>query len=409
MPKKRIITARITIIMAKAFALYHFIKQLSPDSLELYCRHENVGNFRYSPDSDADHIQQFIAFFNQLPEETQNRIEADFQQINELTPNASLHMLITECQKQDIEVPDEVVDQLDEYDRALWFYLNQRRVFNKVSLEYEFQDKRGWKDMYVRSIPVSELTDPDADRLAQALRGYLITNELKGRRCIVEYYTKNNRAYFVAYPEDYTQADLQYVGDDRLIKQQPRKPVFQIFFIYNPEYGRLSVKAKGGWQKAKLLQQIFAKAVLGYEYDVESDWVFDLNRLKDPEFEFSIRPEDQIVSVKVKSMQLNFYNGHRRITIDATDSAKTGMEDIRDAIEQHQIPLDQVNIHHVSIEIKFHPNRDIKYDRGQITVHLGHPNSHDLSNQPRANKARELLQRWELEERTNDAGIIEES
>jgi len=197
----------------------------------------------------------------------------------------------------------------------------------------------------------------------------------------------------VAYPEDYTESSIVY-DRKKLRKRYPHKPVDKIFFLYYPKEGRLSTKAAGGWKRAKAIQKIFGEAVLGVDLNVDSDRVFNLDRLKDPQFAFPTPPEDKVEFMKLKQLQLKFFGGTRRINLEVSEDTD-GVQAIHQFIKDLRISLNQVYVSKAVFQIKF--DTAIKKSSGTLTFFLSWPNSHNINDNPRYRKVKQYLKAWGLE------------
>jgi len=390
--------------MAQTFVLRDFLRHISFTLLAEYCKQNNIPFTLNSQETDEAALERFITVLNALPRAIQEQVELDLQEIYDLSPNTGVSMLIQEAKERKQVLPEEFKD-MSQNDAALWFYLNQQNVFSEVSVLYEVSETRGWKDVYLNPVEFSRVTGKNL-QLEEALSSHLLQTELKGRNCVVEEYPRDGRVCYVAYPEDYAQADVLYDGQNSLRKKQIRKPVFKIYFVYEPEDGRLRVKAKGGTQRIIAYQKIFSSVILGDHTGPVNNRIFDLNKLKNKEFVFSYSPEDNVEFVRIKSLRLSYINGGKRVILEVGDSAIMGIADFHEWIESMHLPLELMNITQAIIQVKFKPTPErIKRTKGTVTVRLTFPNSHDLADRPEHRKVKELLRRWGLDRKRDEAVI----
>ena len=386
--------------MAQTFVLKDILRHTNPSLVTEYCRRNNIPFELKNKEDEDETVNRFETIFNGLSREQQGQVESDFQEINDLCPNASIAMLIQEAKDSGQPLPTEDLGKMSEHDSAFWFYLNQTQTFDKVSILWEVNETLGWKEVYAGQVSLVKVSGK-SEMLKRALSVYLMETDLKGKNCKVEEYVRDGGICYVAYPEDYARADVRYDDNNSLRKKEVRKPVFKIYFVYNPEEGRLRVKAGGGTEKIKAYQKIFMATVLEDKSDPVNDRIFDLDKLKDKNLIFSYEPEDHVEYVLIKTLRLKYFDGGKRITLDYGDGR--GLADLHDWIESLHIPLDMVHITQAIIIVKFKPT--IKRSSGKVTVQLSFPNSQNLADKPLHNKVRELLRRWGID-RNRDEAII---
>jgi hypothetical protein len=63
-------------------------------------------------------------------------------------------------------------------------------------------------------------------QLEQNLSNYFHKMQGRGENCKVDCYKRNDLDYFFAYPEDYAQASVEWVGKE--FKRRPHHPAFEI-------------------------------------------------------------------------------------------------------------------------------------------------------------------------------------
>jgi len=388
--------------MAQTFVLKDFLRHTSPSFIADYCGKHNIAFTDKDAENDEEALERFVIVFNGLARSEQQQVELDFQEINDLSANTSVALLIQEAKDRKESLPADQLQEMGQHDAAFWFYLNKPKVFSEVSVIYEVSETRGWNEVYVKRVDLSEAVGKGL-QLASKLSAHLLTAELKGKNCVVEEYPREGEVCYVAYPEDYAQADVRYDDNNSLKKRQIRKPVFKIYFVYEPGEGRLRVKAKGGVQRVKTYQKIFSSVVLGDDTDPVNDRIFDLDKLKNKDFIFSYDPPDNIEYIRIKSLRLSYFDGGKRITLEVGDNAVAGLQDFQEWIASLQVPLDLVHITQAIITVKFKPT--IKRTKGTVTVRLSFPNSHDLADKPLHRKVKELLRRWGIDRKRDEAVI----
>lgn len=387
--------------MAKEFALKDFLRHTDPSLLDEYCKKESIAYKSKSGEKIEEGVNRFIKVWEGLEDKGRHKVVLDFKTINEMTPPSGFLNLIDEAKRQNKTLPKKKLEEMGSHNASLWFFLNKPSIFDEASVRYEIEDTIGWKEIEAQKKNINEVVKKETE-LANAVKDFLYSTELRGRKCTAECYIVDDLVCYVVYPEDWADFDIGYDTKNKLNKRLLRKPVFKIYFLYDPATGRLSTKAKGGWEKAKEFQKVFASAILGQNLDTSKDRIFDLNRLKDLHFGFPTPPEDKVKFVRVNLLRFSYPDASgRRITLDAKGDERSGLEAMREFINDLQIPLEQLNISQASIQVKFpQPSRGMK---GSVTAHLTHPNSWDLGNKVLHRKVKEYLKSWGIDKGFSNA------
>jgi hypothetical protein len=133
-------------------------------------------------------------------------------------------------------------------------------------------------------------------QLEQNLSNYFHKMQGRGENCKVDCYNRNDLDYFFAYPEDYAQAKVEWVGKE--FKRRPHHPAFEIIFVYSQNDGTLDIYLTGDRKPVPDLQGIFAGTILKAELgpDKKDERVYDLNPVRSWQFRFVYDPESGIAT-----------------------------------------------------------------------------------------------------------------
>lgn len=377
--------------MAKTFDLKRFTNGLSSLLLQQYCS-KNGLKFQYNG-GDKPLDESFETYYLSLERKEQQIIDIDFSDVNDLTPGIATDLLLDYYNQYNITLPDDFINY-SQNDKALWFFLNGRPVFDRVYQEYEFQDMSGWKYVKTQS---KKIVNPQekAEKLGKALSEYLFSGHMKGRICYVRSYIQDNIQYFTAFPEGYTVAEMEYNTKEKLTRFMT-KPVDRIYFSYEPETGRIGVRSKGKTQTKRDYQGIFNNIVIE-NFDVLSDdRIFNLDKLKDSTFLFEAPSEYRVKYVKVKSIMIKLVEENWRITIDVYNEAKTGLSEILEALKKRNLVPDEFTVLQAIIKVQFEKTGTYK-SRDSVTFRLNWPNSYNLTNKKRDLVVKQLLKIWQLD------------
>jgi len=385
--------------MAKTFYINDFLRLVGAEILKDYYASINV-SFDYDKNLNSENLIDFVLdHYKNLDDETQDRVTRDLREVNEMTAYAGEELLKTGAKRSKVKTPDNFEDY-SQYDTALWFFMNEYSLFDKASTLFELQDAVGWRDVFVPQVSNAKAAKK-RKVFEAALRQHLQDKELKGRYCIVEKYNKDGKLFFVAFPQDYAQADYHYSSATKLNDRVVRIPIFKIYFKYDSSIGMLSVKTKGGKEKAENYQKIFCKHVLDHEMSTEDQKIYDLNQIKDVNFSLPTGPEMEYV--KIKSVTLLYYDKSLRLTLDLNDDSKLGLDDFHYRAKQLGIPLDFVNVVSAKFYFNFKPPKNrTKGSRSTVTAQVSFPNSHSFADKPLHNKARDYLQNWGITKKQDE-------
>ncbi|MBS3735514.1 MAG: hypothetical protein KGY99_11450 [Phycisphaerae bacterium] len=187
-------------------------------------------------------------------------------------------------------------------------------------------------------------------------------------------------------------------GTDGKLRQVPRRPVFEIIFVYRPEEGVLELRAHGNRDHKEELMQVFCQTILGLEELPDEDATpdYDLSELKDREKAFPTDPADGVDSVEVKMLRLDVPGGcSKRVVLEANPSPRSprALYDLMDdAINKDNVPLDSVHVSRARMRLTFAPRNGGRAKK--LTFEVAHPNRCTLKDDQFDQVAKKYLQRW---------------
>ena len=290
-----------------------------------------------------------------LPEDARNVIEQDFQDIDELATEAGSKAILDEARWHGEDLAQQFASLAGFHEHAFWVNL-ERPKYLPGALAFHHADAvpasywRKRKNLPRRPASVDPVS---VGKLEQNLGNYFHTMQGRGQNCKVDCYRRNNLDYFFAYPEDYSQASVEWVGKE--FKRRPHHPAFEVIFVYSQNDGSLDIHLSGDRKPVPDLQVIFAdmilKATLGP--DEKDERVYDFNPLRSRDLQFVFRPESGIADVAVKKLRLQVHGTSERIVLEADPSNnKQAVFDLLDKVTRG-IPLSQMTITQVGIKVTF--------------------------------------------------------
>lgn len=233
--------------------------------------------------------------------------------------------------------------------------------------------------------------------LADGIRNYFHRTEGRGKNCVVETFRRGELDYFFAYPEDYSQQSVEWVEGE--FARRPHNPAFEVIYVYSEKDGTLDLNFRGAYKAVEPLQGMFATEILKLSElppDPADDRVYDLNPLRERNFQFVYEPGSGIERVVARKMRIASRIKHGdRITVEADDSKnKHAIYDLLDKIGQ-SVPLRLYNVTQVELSatVKFAVDKRPK----QVTFRITYPNSCSLKYDDLDLKLREMLVRSGIE------------
>lgn len=280
----------------------------------------NLGlDFSALKENAAEEIQ---AALNTLSDADKVTIEAQFQEVNALACEGGITGLADEADFHNDSVFIEAIAAIDGFHaKAMWAFLNKPKYWRGAAMFLHADNVSAsyWKKRNdLPSLP-PHVEDDDFHALAKAISSYFLNKEGRGKNCIVEPYRRNQKEYFFAYPKDFAQSNIEWVGDT--LKSQAHHPAFEVIFVYCEAEGSLDIYAPRNSKALADLQAIFAKHILKLETLAEGGIdtrVYELAPVLDDDFDFKIEPASGIDCVLVTKIRLTLkHDKKQRITLEA--------------------------------------------------------------------------------------------
>lgn len=392
--------------MAREYSEKAFLLEIDDYSLvEEYFKNRNINDFHHTKDEKkkrkenaAEAAEKIEAVLRKQSETTQQEIERDFADINNLANEKGSQNLIAEAADQNVQVPLNTITDFNTYDRSLWFFNKYPNIFEGANAVQQFYDLNGWKRVPVPSKTIDFVVGKKGE-LGETLKKYY-AKEARGKHCFVDCYRKKDRIYVVAGVSDYATSDIRFdEKTGKIDKRGTRRPFFEIYYLYRPDEGdggELEIKAKGGWKKQKDLLGIFAKSVFGIELD-DSQQTFDLTLLKDKNFTIASDAEDQMEWWWLKSLEL-ITPDRNRIKLIVKDDKRAGVAAMWKLLNQLNLDdkMQNMIINNADFQFKFTTSR--KYQKGTATFNVNWKDRCSLNSIDEMHlKARTLLKKSKLD------------
>ncbi|MDB4222363.1 hypothetical protein N9850_01220 [Granulosicoccus sp.] len=276
--------------MAAQYSNRHFFRKTPNQFLAQFFAAKGAQlevDFSQLKENDADALQ---TAFNVLDDSQIADIEAEFQDVNALACEGGITALVDEASFHGDDAFVLEIAAIDGFHaKAIWAFLNNPTYWRGAAmfLHADNVSPSYWKKRNDLPKLPPQVEDDDIHGLEKAISAYFFEKEGRGKNCTVEPYRRNQKEYFFAYPEDFAQSAVEWVGGT--LKSQAHHPAFEIIFVYSEVEGSLDIYAPKNTKAIADLQAMFAKNILKLETLAEGQIdtrVYELAPVVDDDFQF---------------------------------------------------------------------------------------------------------------------------
>lgn len=338
----------------------------------------------------AHNVEPIVTAWEAMGEDRRRHYQVILHDVNELADPRGLKVLLEELEWQSPDRLQEFQALKSPADKALWAYLEVRNGFDQAAIFARAEALRsGQLANRWNSLPKQPFTcTPEIKtQLAEAVRSFYWSKELRGEVCEVHHYSRVGGAeFFFAYLPDWP--DKQLIFDDQQhLTPREETYAFQNVFIYQPQEGAIELIAKGGKKVQLPLRQAFCKAVLNIDVDDDEPIraIYQLDHLLDSGFAFTTDPADQIAAVRLRRLRLV-----PKIAVTAIEYLEPKFtefatpNDVTAAIGRllnaYGLDRTQVSVMQASIQLQFMGD-GLKKGK-KMTFSVSCPNTSDLKSKP---------------------------
>lgn len=265
------------------------------------------------------HLQKEIfERFILLPEARRAFLETVLHEIHDVAiHDDNIVTIRKETSKRNFDLPEDFFNWKN-YDMAMWIYLNHENIWDTI-VRFAHADRlprRSWAACIGLPKRKAGFTDNNYDELKQAVSSYFFHKEGRGKHCYIEYFERgSDLEYYFVYLNNFTDVSMHWKGEDSF-EIMPDRRSFEIVFIFNHKEGKLELNLPGDKKVKETLQVIFSKTFFGINIELtpESKTAYNIECLKDRDFEFSITSEDEIEKASVQALAISILGcpGSRR-------------------------------------------------------------------------------------------------
>ena len=377
--------------MTRHYSPRSFFRHVPIDLLARYSKSRGLG-------SELD-----LAAWLELPEERQRALEAEFRQIFEMSCEKGTWAILDEARLRWRDDPGRLTafietlsSQPGHFHRAMATCLDHRECWRGATRVRHAGLLPDWRKRKHLGHRPAATDAASLKHLSGLIGAYFQRSEARGGHCLVEPLRRGGLDFFYAWPEDYSQRQIEWSGG----KLVPRRhhPAFEVVFVYSRKEGWLDVNFPGPYRALEPLQEMFATAILKLDRlpDPGSEWVYDLDPLLRRDFQFVCSRGSGIESVAVRLLRLSLRARRGdRITLEADDSIRP--DAIHDVLE---ILGERISLRMFSVtraELVARVAADGGRPAGRVPICLTSPDSCSLGYGERDLKLRSMLKDSGLE------------
>ncbi len=276
--------------------------------------------------------------------------------------------------------------------RAMITYLDYPECWRGAIRFYDTDSLPYWRKRKHLGHGAADTDSSSLEQLADLIRTYFHRSEGRGKHCVVESYRRRDLDYFFAYPEDYSQQQIEWVKG--AFDQRPHNPTFEVVFVYSQQEGALDLNFRGPYRAVEPLQGMFATAILKLDRlppDPDDERVYDLDPLRRRGFGFVYDVGSGIESVAVNKLWLSSrVRKGDRITVEADVSKNP--DAVYDLLEKdgRSVPLDLYSV--TQVELAASVVMDADKPAQPVAIRISYPNSCSLKYDERDLKLRAMLE-----------------
>ena len=385
--------------MTRHYSTRSFFRQVPNDLLARYFLSRGLlGDLDFAGIGETQPEKLFAAWL-ELSEEDRKAVEAEFREIFEMSCEKGVAAILDEARWQWRDEPDGLTAFVEEFsalpghhDRAMAAFLDHPECWTGATRFYHADALPHWRKRKHLGHRPAAVDAASLEHLADLIRTYFHSSEGRGNHCVVESYRRRELDYFFAYPEDYSQQQIEWI--DGVLGRRAHTPAFEVVFVYSRWDGTLDLNFDGPYRAVEPLQGMFATAILNLERlppDPGDESVYDLEPLARRGFAFVYDVGSGIEQVVVQKLRFASRTRKRvRITLEA--DAADNPETVYDLLEQvgRGTPLDLYRL--TQVELAAWIATDAEKPSKRVAIRITYPNSCSLKYDERDLKLRAMLE-----------------
>lgn len=343
------------------FLIKDFARRTSPELLTAYVKKHgySFSTKHKKPSEIAEDFEKFLI-------QNQNLYKTADQElmiVYELANGNGGKLLTDEAKQRNHDLTG--IENYTSQERALWFYLNHKDIFDFAQTQHELVSKNGW--VWYQTTKKLELIGGEKS-ISEAIANHLSTHQYRGKKCVTDRADRDGDICFVTYSKDYKQREPIFDEVDKFDKNAVFNPAFRIYFTYRPHDGLIGIKTGGGTEFADEIMGVFAHCAFGVEVTEVERLKYVPHLLLDPEFNFQADIKHRVKQIKVVGAAFkNTSNPQERTTITCGRKDGAGNATLLKTMERRNIDLDNFEVQSVTLRFLF-LDRPYKGSKGTVTT-----------------------------------------
>lgn len=384
--------------MAKHYSTRDFFRQMPNVLLSRYfVARDMLQDFDFTAMKQAK-IEPLFDAWMQLPEAQRAKVEVDLREIGDMSNEKGVKAVIDEAEFHLVDEGQHAafVAMLmalpGHHERAITVFLDYAILWRGATRLYHADTLSHWRKR--KNLPKKKAAVDLASiaALSAAISRYYQHAEGRGLHCRVEPYRRGDLEYFFAFPEDYAQQAVEWVGD--AFEPRSHHPAFEIVFVWDAADGRLDLHLSGDKRAVEPMQGIFAETILKCEQlpaDPADTRVYDLVPVRRKDFRFTWDVGSGIEYIAVNKLRLALHKrAGSKLTLEANpkndpNAVYALLERLTPSLPSHEYLVTQVGI---TASVKVAPGAPAK----TVTFQVTHPNSCSLKYDEIGLKLRAMLE-----------------
>lgn len=265
---------------------------------------------------DKDVVERFIKAIEDLPDKKIALwLFGEMLYINELSGQRHITNLENQATEEGIifGIEDDYHDCVCHDERALWWYIHNKGIFDKYFERAETENLAGLKELIIKDKHIVEkekIADdnkliPFGEEVAKVYE-----NVLRGKKFRASSFVEENCVFLRVYLENLPENQLVFADDDDKEKQSAIKrtvsvrSLFNTLFVYNQKEKTLGIRTTNPKDNVPKLADIFCKTYLGCTYADTEDQKYNVeNTGSVKKLEITPDPMDSIERCYLKAVE----------------------------------------------------------------------------------------------------------
>lgn len=376
--------------MTQSFFHQDFLRNIDVELFNQYLASKDLTQIQIV-DPKADQLELMVNYVDSVMPAERDKILSDFISIRELASDGGIRAVFE--LNEDDSFKEKLASQANNICRALYCFAKYPDLFDDALTLKQLESTTNFHTRTrLKKIIASEI-EAKQKELEIELSAFLQSEEGRGKNCQIDQYQFKDRVCFIAYPEDHPRSYHFY--QDGKLDLKVYHPSFEIIFVYYPDEGKVELSTRMGYKKRQKLFNLFNRAVLDDPNPVPSNQqVLSLDEVLSDDFRLVADPEDQIDSVFISQIRLDYkYNRKKRFIVQL-DTGK-GVDSMLEELKYRNL-LEKSLEHYVvaQVTIKFQFKQFGRSNR--VTAVLTTPDRDTLNETASNQLVKKCIQKWGL-------------